>query len=55
MLGKRPLERHGRKWKDIIKMILKEMGREGVGWVNMAYDRGRWQTVVNAVMNLRVP
>jgi hypothetical protein len=27
----------------------------GVDWIDMAQDRDRWQTVVSAVMNLRVP
>jgi hypothetical protein len=24
-------------------------------WIDMAQDRGRWQALVSAVMNLRVP
>ena len=35
---------------DIIKMDLRE-----VDWIDMAQDRDRWEAVVNAVMNIRVP
>jgi hypothetical protein len=27
----------------------------GMDWINLAQDRERWWTLVNAVMNLRVP
>jgi len=27
----------------------------GMGWTDMAQNRDEWRTVVNAVMNLRVP
>jgi hypothetical protein len=27
----------------------------GMDWIDVAQDRDRWQTLVNAVMNLRVP
>jgi hypothetical protein len=27
----------------------------GMDWIDLAQDRDRWQTVVNAVMNLPVP
>jgi len=30
------------------------MGR-GMGWINIAQDRDRWQALVNALMNLWVP
>ena len=36
-------------------MDLKEIGWGGVRWIDLAEDRDRWQAVVNAVMNLRVP
>jgi hypothetical protein len=36
VVGKRPLERPEHKWADNIKIILKEMGREGVEWVLVA-------------------
>jgi hypothetical protein len=27
----------------------------GMDWIDLAQDRDRWQAVLNAVMNLRVP
>jgi hypothetical protein len=29
--------------------------RGGMVWIDLAQDRGGWRTVVNVVMNLRVP
>jgi len=53
--GKRPLGRPRRKWEDNIKMDLQEVGCGGMDWIELAYDMDRWQALVNAVMNLRVP
>jgi hypothetical protein len=53
--GRRPLGRPRRSWEDIIKMDLREVGWEGMDWINLAQDRDRWWAFVNAVMNLRVP
>jgi hypothetical protein len=50
---KRPLERPRCRWKDGIKMNLKDIGRGGVEWIHMAQDRDSWRAVVNAVMNIR--
>jgi hypothetical protein len=36
-------------------MNLQEIGWEAVDWMHVAQDRGKWQAVVNTVMNLRVP
>jgi hypothetical protein len=51
---RRPLGRPRHRWEDNIKMGLQEVGWEGVDWIDMAQDRGRWRALVNAVMNLRV-
>jgi hypothetical protein len=53
--GKRRPGRHMFRWEDNIKMDLQEMEFGGMGWIELAQDRGRWQAFVNAVMNLRVP
>ena len=51
--GRRSLERSRRRWKDNIKINLREW--DGVmDWIYLAQDRDRWRTVVNAVINLRV-
>jgi hypothetical protein len=52
--GKRPLGRRRRRWKDGIRMDLREIGLGGVDWIRVAQDRDRWRAVVSAVMNLRV-
>ena len=53
--GKRPLGRPRRRWEDNIKMDLQEVGCGGMDWIKLAEDRDRWQALVSAVMNLRVP
>jgi hypothetical protein len=53
--GKRPLERPRRRWVDNIKMGLREIGWDGMNWVNVAQDRNQSRALVNTVMNLRVP
>jgi hypothetical protein len=53
--GRRPLGRPRHRWEDSIKMDLREVGWEGMNWIELAEDRDRWRALVNAVMNLRVP
>ena len=53
--GKRPLVRRRRRWVDNIRMDLQEVGCRYMDWIGLAQHRDRWQTVVSAVMKLRVP
>jgi len=50
---KRPLGRPRRRWEDNNEMDLQEVGYAGMGWIDLAQDRDRWRSFVNAVMNLR--
>jgi len=52
---KRLLGRLRHRWEDNIKMDVQEVGCGGVDWIELAKDRDRWRTFVNAVMNLRIP
>jgi hypothetical protein len=36
-------------------MDLREIGWDGVGWIDMVQDRDQWKAPVNTSMNLRVP
>jgi hypothetical protein len=40
---------------DNIKMDLREIGWDGVDWVDLAQDGDQWRALVKTVMNLRVP
>jgi hypothetical protein len=53
--GKRPLGRARRRWVDNTKIDLREIGCDGMDWINLAQDRDQWRALVNTVMNLRVP
>jgi hypothetical protein len=52
---KKPLGRPRSRWVDNIKMDLREIGWNGVDWIDLAQDRDQWRGLVNTVMNLRVP
>jgi hypothetical protein len=53
--GKRPLGRPRRRWVGNIKMDLREIGWDGVDWIDLAQDRDQWRALLNTVMNLWVP
>jgi len=51
---KRPLGRPRRRWEDNIKMELREVGGGG-DWMELAQDRDSWRSLVNTLLNFRVP
>ena len=53
--GKRPLGRPRRRWEDNIRVDLKEIGINARNWVDSAQDMDYWRSLVNEVLNLRVP
>jgi hypothetical protein len=53
--GMRPLGRPTRRWKDNIKMDLRDIGWGCMDWIDLAQDRDQWKALVNMIMNLQVP
>jgi hypothetical protein len=53
--GKRPLGRPRRRWKDNIKLNLREIGIDGSNWIRLIQNRVQWRTFVSTVMSLWVP
>jgi hypothetical protein len=53
--GKRALGRPRHRWVDNIKMDLREIGWDGMDWIDLAKDRDQWRALVRAVMNLQFP
>jgi hypothetical protein len=43
------------KWLDNIKMDFRDIGSDGMDWIDLAQNRDQWRALVNTVMNLRVP
>jgi hypothetical protein len=48
--GKRPLGRPRRRWVDNIRMDLREIGWDGMDWIELAQDRDQWRALVNTVI-----
>jgi len=54
-VGRPERKRPRPRWKDNIKLDLQEVGWRSMDWIDLARDRDRWRTLLNAVMNPRVP
>lgn len=52
---RRPLERSRRRWEDVIKVGILEVGWVGMDRVALAEDMDNWRVLVKTVMNLRFP
>jgi hypothetical protein len=52
---RKPLGRPRRSWVDDIKMDLRELGWDGIDWIDLVQDRDHWRALVNTIINLRVP
>jgi hypothetical protein len=52
--GKIPLGRPRRSWVDNIKMDFREIGLDGMDWIDLVQDRDQWMALVNTVINLLV-
>jgi len=49
-VGKRPLGRPSRKWKENITGVIKEIGCEGVFGIHLALDRYQWRNAVGTAV-----
>jgi hypothetical protein len=43
------------RWVDNIKVDLRNIGWNGMDWIDLVQDRDQWRTLENTVMSLRVP
>jgi hypothetical protein len=53
--GKRPLGRRRLRWVDNTKIDLRDIGWDGMDWIDLTQDRDQWKALVNTLMNFRVP
>jgi hypothetical protein len=51
----RLLGRSRRRWVEIIKIDLREIGWGGMDWTDLVQNRDQWRALVNIIMNLGVP
>ena len=50
--GKRPLGRPRRRWEGNIKMDLNDVRCGVTDWIELAYGRDGWRTLVHTVINI---
>jgi hypothetical protein len=53
--GNRPRGRPSCRCAGNIKTDLREIGWDGMDWIDVAQDRDQWRALVDMIMNLRVP
>jgi hypothetical protein len=53
--GKRPQGRPRRRWVDNIRMDLREIGWDGMYWIDQAQDRDQWRDLVNLLQKGSAP
>jgi hypothetical protein len=53
--GMRPLKRPRCRWVDSNKVDHREIGSDGIDWIDMAQDRDKLRALVNMVMSLQAP
>jgi hypothetical protein len=53
--AKRPLGRPRPRWEDNIKIDLKEIWWGSMDWIDLAHDKDQWSSLVNTILNFRVP
>jgi hypothetical protein len=53
--GERELGSPRCRWEDNIRMNLREIECGGVDWIHLAQDRDQWRSLLDVVMNFRVP
>jgi hypothetical protein len=51
--GRRPLGRPRCMWVDGIEIDLREIGWDGMDWINVTQDRDHWRALLNMVMTIR--
>jgi hypothetical protein len=51
---KKPVGRPRRWMVDNIKTDLREIGWDGMDWIDLSQDKDQWRALVNMVINLRV-
>jgi hypothetical protein len=54
MEGNRPLGRPRHRFKNNIKINFKDIRLEGINWILPAQHVGKWEGLVNMVINLQV-
>jgi hypothetical protein len=52
--SQRPLGRPRRRWVDNTEIDFREIGWDGMDWIELAQDMDHWRALVNTVMKFEV-